>query len=157
MKLAVFSDSHGRTTGMVRIVRAVQPDLILHLGDHAWDADVLKKEFPHTPLKAVRGNCDFGSSVPETETFYCESVQVMMTHGHRYHVKTGLDSLLLAAQLSGAGLVLYGHTHIPQFRQFGNLHVLNPGTAGQGPRRTWALVEILPSGVISCRICELEE
>lgn len=157
MKLAVFSDSHGQTSGMIRIVRAVQPDLILHLGDYVRDADALQKEFPHTPLKAVRGNCDLGSSAPETELFHCESVPVMMTHGHRYHVKTGLDSLLLAARLSGAGLVLYGHTHIPKFQQFGTLHVLNPGTAGQGGRHTWALVEIQPSGVISCRICELDE
>ena len=35
-KLLVFSDSHGSTADMVRIVRSEKPDLVLHLGDHAY-------------------------------------------------------------------------------------------------------------------------
>jgi putative phosphoesterase len=157
MKLAVFSDSHGKTSAMIRTIRAEHPDLILHLGDYVRDAQTLKEEFPHTAIKAVRGNCDLGSDLPETEIFNCMSVRIMLTHGHKYHVKTGLDSLLLNAKLSDVDLVLFGHTHIARFEQYGKLHVLNPGTAGQGYKCTWASVEICPNGAILCEIHPLND
>ena len=33
MRIAVFSDTHGRTDGMIRAVRDEKPDAVIHLGD----------------------------------------------------------------------------------------------------------------------------
>lgn len=154
MKICVFSDSHGSSSAMVRAVNEHSPDLILHLGDGVRDAENIKSQFPQIPLKAVRGNCDWSSYLPEKLQFDINGVEVFMTHGHLYSVKSGLSSLLNAAHFSGAGLVLYGHTHQARYEEVGGLHVLNPGSCG-GPSASFALVTINPSGGVSCRIVVL--
>ena len=64
MKILVFSDSHGRTLGMVRAVRQQQPDAVFHLGDCERDTQRLEKEFPDLPLYRVCGNCDRAQGIP---------------------------------------------------------------------------------------------
>ena len=64
MKVAVFSDTHGVTTPMVRAIRQVRPDALVHLGDYERDTAVLLKEFPELPLYHVCGNCDYAPSAP---------------------------------------------------------------------------------------------
>lgn len=155
MKLAVFSDSHGRCDGMLRAVRAWDPDVIVHLGDHSRDAMLLKEEFPQTPVRAVRGNCDMASDLPETDQFLAGAVPVFLTHGHRYGVKTGLTALLNAAHFAGARLVLFGHTHRAEQLQTAGMLVLNPGPAGDYSRPSGALVEVDDGGAVSCRILPL--
>lgn len=152
MKIAVFSDTHGRTAGMLRAVRRVSPDILVHLGDYFRDAMTLAQEFPELPLHAVPGNCDLSARDPDTISFLAGPVTVFASHGHRYQVKYGTDSLLNAACFSGAGLVLYGHTHIAQVMQAGGVSVLNPGSAGTGEAPTFAVVEIGGDGGIVCRI-----
>jgi predicted phosphodiesterase len=55
-----------------------------------------------------------------------------MTHGHEYSVKFTLDSLLNAAHFAGVQLALFGHTHQAEYRNYGDLALLNPGSAGKG-------------------------
>lgn len=50
---------------------------------------------------------------------------------------------------------MFGHTHRALFDQIGGIFVLNPGTAGKAPRRTWAKLEITPDGTVSCDICDI--
>jgi putative phosphoesterase len=155
MKIAVFSDSHGRTDGMVKAVYDCSPDLIVHLGDYFKDAEELKKEFPQTALRAVRGNCDFLSSTPEAITINVGDAKIFITHGHRYGVKSGLGPLIREALSLNANIVIFGHTHISYYEASSGIHVLNPGTAG-GSRQapSYALVEIDKAG-ISCVILPL--
>lgn len=155
MILAVFSDTHGCTAGMLSAARRVRPDVLVHLGDNLRDSALLAQEFPELPLHAVPGNCDFARREPDTETFMAGLVTVFATHGHRYSVKYGLDSLLNAAHFSGAGLVLYGHTHVARIDYYGGMTVVNPGTSGLGPQPTFALIEISPDDRISARILNI--
>ena len=53
MNVAVFSDTHSNTGGMVRAVREEAPDAIIHLGDCIRDTRILRQEFPNIPLYAV--------------------------------------------------------------------------------------------------------
>ena len=154
MKLAVFSDTHGRTAGMCRAVRNASPDVLVHLGDYVRDAAVLRAEFPDLPLYSVSGNCDLTSNPPDTVRFLAGPVSVFATHGHRYNVKHGTDALLNAAHFSGASLVLYGHTHIARFQNIAGMSVLNPGTAG-GSAPTFAVAEIDGRGGIVCKILKI--
>lgn len=152
MILAVFSDTHGSTAGMAAAVRRVRPDILVHLGDHIRDTAVLEREFPDLPLHAVPGNCDFAAREPDPDIFFAGPVKVFATHGHRYSVKLGLDGLLNAAHFSGAGLVLYGHTHIARIDYYGGMTVVNPGTSGLGPQPSFALIEIGADDRISAKI-----
>ena len=45
IKAAVFSDTHGNIEYALAAVRGYKPDLIIHLGDHAWDADDIHLEY----------------------------------------------------------------------------------------------------------------
>ena len=155
MILAVFSDTHGSTAGMAAAARRVNPDVLVHLGDHLRDSAVLEREFPDLPLHAVPGNCDFASREPDTDTFFAGPVQVFATHGHRYSVKLGMDSLLNAAHFSGAGLVLYGHTHIARVDYYGGMTVVNPVSSGLGAKPTFALIEVSDDGRIAARILNI--
>ena len=152
MILAVFSDTHGNTAGMLSAVRRMRPDVLVHLGDNLRDSAELAREFPELPLHAVPGNCDFARREPDTDTFMAGLVTVFATHGHRYSVKYGLDSLLNAAHFSGAGLVLYGHTHIARIDYYGGMTVVNPGTSGLGPQQSFALIEVGADDRISAKI-----
>ena len=58
MKLLVLSDSHRETEHMLLAIRKERPDAVVHLGDHAADADAIAQECPYLPLYRVRGNCD---------------------------------------------------------------------------------------------------
>lgn len=155
MILAVFSDTHGCTAGMAAAARRVSPDVLVHLGDNIRDCAVLEREFPYLPLHALSGNCDFASREPDTEQFFAGPVQVFATHGHRYSVKYGLDSLLNAAHFAGAGLVLYGHTHIARVDYYGGMTVVNPGSSGLGPKPTFALIEVSDDGRVAARILNI--
>lgn len=156
MKAAVFSDTHSNTALMVEAVRRCRPDVIIHLGDHDRDTNVLRVEFPEIPLYNVCGNCDLYPAAPDTDIVPLGPVKAFITHGHLYNVEYDrLDSLVYAAQEQGAKLAMYGHTHRPLYEEIGGVKVLNPGTAGKGRKLTWALVEVFDNGGIACEIKEL--
>jgi len=136
----VFSDSHGSLEEMLHAVRVWQPDLILHLGDHALDAQELQTECG-VPVRYVKGNCDLGSPAPASNMFELDGVRIMMCHGHLHRVKMTLDSLLNAAHFSRADVVLYGHTHVAHLEETAGMLVINPGSVGSSRRRSWAKLE----------------
>ena len=150
-KIFVFSDSHGSTADMLRLVREGAPDMVLHLGDYERDCDELRRAFPGLEIRGVRGNCDVRSAGPSLVRFNVEGVRVFACHGHEYRVKSGYQTICYAALEAEADLVLFGHTHIPyRDRAFG-LELLNPGSVGMGIRRTWGLVT-LDAGEITTEI-----
>jgi len=141
INIIVFSDSHGNTEPMNEAVLRFKPDMIIHLGDHAWDADC----FTHreTSVRHVRGNCDYGSAVRETDTVVLpQGIKVVMTHGHLYSVKTGLQPILNMGRVAGADILLFGHTHRALCERWGDMLVMNPGTAGVGKGLTCGLLHI---------------
>mgnify|MGYP000820553060 CR=1 FL=1 len=155
MKYLVLSDSHGNVDNMVRAVELVKPQGIIHLGDGWRDVEELRELFPSLPLEQVPGNCDFAAREPDPDIFFAGPVKVFATHGHRYSVKLGLDGLLNAAHFSGAGLVLYGHTHIARVDYYGGMTVVNPGSSGLGTKPTFALIEVTDEGRVAARIMNI--
>ena len=156
MKIAVFSDSHGHIIPMLQTVEARNPDMILFLGDGAEDIAQIKKQFPQIPLKAVRGNCDYDSMLPNTELVLADGVVIFMAHGHLYGVKNGfLYGLALAADEAGAALAIYGHTHLARLQNVGTVTTLNPGSCGS--RIAPSFSEVVTDGIggFTCRIVNL--
>ena len=156
MKIAVFSDSHGAKRGMINAVRSYQPDQIIHLGDGFKDLEALEEEFPMIPICAVPGNCDYDCDEPDYKVVRLNGLKLFLTHGHRYAVRYGkLDTLLYAAECNECQIAMFGHTHHAVFDQIEGIFVLNPGTVGQGRDKTWAKLEIGPTGEVSCEIVEI--
>lgn len=147
MKIAVFSDTHKRISGVLRVIEGEQPDLIIHLGDHIKDAYAIAETVPGIPMECVPGNCDYAPTEPEMKLITLMGVKFMLTHGHNYRVKYETTSLLNAAYFQGADIVLFGHTHRPVNDAFKGLRIVNPGSAGQGSPATWARIE-LERGII---------
>ena len=151
MKAAVFSDTHGNNFPMLEAARASGADVLIHLGDHDRDAQLLRQLLPDTPLYSVCGNCDMNPLAPETLTVQLGPVRAFLTHGHLYNVSPWhLDSLVYAAQEQDARLAFFGHTHKPCWEELGGVTLINPGTAGKGRDLSWALVTIFDNGAISC-------
>lgn len=155
MRAAVFSDTHNNTVLMVEAVRRCRPDILIHLGDHDRDAEVLREEFPEIPLYNVCGNCDIAPIAPDTAVVPMGPVKAFITHGHLYNVNYSIDSLVYAAEEQGCKIAMFGHTHSVMQQDVGGVRVINPGTAGKGRDLTWALVEVLDNGGIACSMNEL--
>lgn len=155
MKIAVFSDTHRSIDGAIAAVRQYKPDLILHLGDHFRDALNIHMEFPYIPMEAVPGNCDYVPEEDIVKIIAPMGVKIMMTHGHTYQVKYETMPLLNAAYYQGADIVLFGHTHMPMYDLVQGLHVVNPGSAGQGRHPTWAMIELDEGKVKNIRLMDI--
>lgn len=144
VRVGVLSDTHGLLRPEVlRAFRGVAR--ILHAGD-VGDPAILTELEALAPVTAVWGNVD-GWAVRDRTAEEAEGevagLRYAVTHGHQVMPRYGR----LAARFPGAGLVVYGHTHVPALRRAGGTLLLNPGSAG--PRRAGrpvsvAVVEIRP-------------
>lgn len=130
MKIIVLSDTHGRADRVREALsRHVSYDALLFSGDGLRDmADI-------AGCIAVKGNCDsffFSDSVPSEQVLAFDGVRILLTHGHEYFVKSGLERLVARADELGADLAVFGHTHemcekyIPEGTQIGGVRVKKP-------------------------------
>lgn len=120
------------------------------------DAEKVREMFPQIPVCCVPGNCD--------GYYDDEEAYKLITLGrsrHFSHTATAMPCaaassmwLLYAAECCGAQIAMFGHTHRALSTRSAAF-VLNPGTAGKAPRRTWAKLEITPDGTVSCDICDI--
>ena len=153
MKLLVFSDSHGKSREVSRMLRRAEkggkPDMALFAGDGLYDA--LDLRYEGYIVQAVRGNCDLAvpPDVPDEMTFPAGKRLIYLTHGHRLRVKYGLTALCCRAHEVGADLAIYGHTHHQALEERDGILLLNPGALRQGE---FAVVEIGDAGAIKCRL-----
>lgn len=133
MRILVLSDSHSSLRSMRVAITALQPDAVVHLGDHYDDAVAMSEEFPHIPFHMVPGNCDRYRTPPGVHEILCYDVcgvRLYMTHGHLHGVKMTMGRLLRDARMADAAAVLYGHTHCADCHQEADgLWVMNPGAS----------------------------
>ena len=164
MKLLVVSDTHGRRDRLADLlVRHRDAEWFLFLGDGERDLpDVLPSE--RCTMVGVRGNCDSAmfSDLPEERFLDLGTYTVMMTHGHVYSVKSGIDRAIARAVERGADILCFGHTHVPLERylpkgeRIGDLvltkplWVMNPGSLGKpfDGKPSYGLVDIRGSQLL---------
>ncbi|MBE7025287.1 MAG: metallophosphoesterase family protein [Ruminococcaceae bacterium] len=127
MRIAIFSDSHGRMHNCLRAMEEVGPiDHIIHLGDTARDAEDLGAVYSHIPITYVCGNNEFCAGMDTEKWIELGGLRLFICHGHSRSVKTGLRELLHAAK--GADLVLFGHTHEAFSEKVEGVAFFNPGS-----------------------------
>jgi uncharacterized protein len=147
MKIVALSDTHAPRRWRSCPPRVAehlrQADLILHAGD-VCTAEVLDELADYAPVRAVLGNND-GPDVaawgaPETAEFDLDGLPVAMIH----------DSGPAAGRLGrmrrrfpGAGLVVFGHSHIPLDAADDGLRIFNPGSPTDRRRQPHGTIGLL--------------
>jgi uncharacterized protein len=164
MRIAVLSDTHApRFWKQCPPAVAAQlggADLILHAGD-VCTPGVLDELSAYGPTIAVLGNND-GPDVaawgaPETRQFDVEGLTVAMIHD------SGAAKGRLARmrrRFPAAGLVVFGHSHIPWNEEADGLRIFNPGSPTDRRRQpcgTMGLLEVRRGGVSRAEIIEVTE
>lgn len=149
MKIIVLSDVHGdRARARQVLMSQSKAEVVIFCGDGQWDVEQLKSEFPEKAFYMVRGNCDWGSSLPLQDVINLEGVKIFFTHGHTYQVKMTEYDVKSAANSCGATVLLYGHTHNAVNYYEEGLYVMNPGSCS-GYGASYGIVEILPKGILT--------
>ena len=136
--LLVMSDSHGDEDN-VRWAMEKHPDAsrVIHLGDGAGEQAIIREASARN--LCVAGNCDWYSDAPVKQIVEIDGIQLLLTHGHEYRVKSRLDTLAYAAEAAGVQAALFGHTHRQANIFAGNVYLINPGSIRAGE---YALVKI---------------
>lgn len=151
MRVLVVSDSHGMIGRLGNILMAAEAegplDAVIHLGDGYCDLD----EFAQNglpPRYQVAGNCDLGRDGQQEIITLC-GARLLLTHGHRYQVRQGVESLLGEARQEKVQAALYGHTHLQKCQWEGGLLLLNPGAAMDG---RYAILRINRLGAVEAQL-----
>jgi uncharacterized protein len=122
-------------------------DLILHAGD-VCTAPVLDELAQYAPVTAVVGNND---GPAETASLAIDGLPVAMIHDSG--PATGRLARL-RARFPAAGLVVFGHSHIPMdvTSDDGDLRIFNPGSPTDRRRQPHGTLGVL--GIADGRVAE---
>ena len=129
-------------------------DLVLHAGD-LMDPALLHELATYAPVRAVHGNLDPpDADLPETQEFEFGGVRIAMIHdsGRREGRRKRLGR-----RFPDAGVVIFGHSHIPLLEDEDGLLLLNPGSPTdkrRQPEYTFALLRV-EEGSVRAEILEL--
>lgn len=142
MRVLVISDSHGNYAHAFKAHQLAGPvDHIVHLGDGCEDARMMEEAL-EVPVHRVAGNCDLDRHVPAELTLELEGCRVLLTHGYRQQVKSGLSLLIQRGEQLDASVVLYGHTHQAQVLSTDGMLLVNPGALKEGMPGSYAIVTV---------------
>jgi uncharacterized protein len=142
MRLLVISDSHGNYPFALKAHELAGPvDHIIHLGDGAEDA-LLMAQALGVPVIQVAGNCDPDPRLPQELILDFGPCRLLLTHGNRQMVKTGLRQLVDKGIEVEATVVLYGHTHRSAVQTESGMLLVNPGALRQGFPGSYAILTL---------------
>ena len=173
MKLLIASDLHGSDYYVNQLRRRLAeetPERLVLLGDLLYHgprndlprdydtkscADRLNALTP--PPIAIRGNCDgevdqMVLSFPVLADFavlFADGYSLFLTHGHH------LDEA--KAHLCAGDVLLYGHTHVPDFTRADGVTLVNPGSVSipkNGSRHSFLVFD---SGALAWKDVETGE
>ncbi len=125
--IGLISDTHGLLRPEALHVLNGS-DLIIHAGD-IGNPDIIPQLTSIAPVRAIRGNIDKGAwalSFPETEIVIVNDAMLL-------YVLHNIDDLDLDPAAAGFRVIIYGHSHKPEFHRKNGVLYINPGSAG--PRR----------------------
>ncbi len=149
MRILVISDSHGDYNSVRNAVLAhMDAEVIIHCGDGERESENLRRDFPDKAVYSVKGNCDWGSTLPIEETITLGGKKIMYTHGHAYSVKSGYSMIKNEARRRGADILLFGHTHNALNEYEDGLYIMNPGSI-HGWMSSYGIIDITDKGIMT--------
>lgn len=151
MRVLVLSDLHGRKSRFEQALDE-QPsaEAVLFLGDGLAAAQELSTFYSGKKFYFVSGNCDFNALEPTTKILALNGAKILMTHGHKYGVKSSYAHLLQAAKEQACKIAVYGHTHIAHKCYRDGVYLLNPGClCGDRAKPSYGIIDILPQGILT--------
>jgi len=155
MKAVVISDTHipSRAKDIPKVIweEIETADLIIHAGDFTT-VDFYVQLKSVKPVRAVHGNMDeieLYHLLNEKEIFQLEGVRVGLTHG--FGAPYGIEKRVLKMfEKDHVDLVIFGHSHIPLFKEVKGVKLLNPGTPTDtiyARRQSYAVLHIQDSSI----------
>jgi uncharacterized protein len=159
MRVIALADTHAprrwRSCPPLVAGQLRQADLILHAGD-VCTASVLDELASYAPVRAVLGNND-GPDVaawgaPDSLELDLDGLRVAMVHDSG---QAAGRIARMRRQFPGAGLVLFGHSHIPLDQSGDGLRIFNPGSPTdrrRQPRGTLGVLLIEDGQLTEARI-----
>lgn len=161
MLLAILSDTHSRTTTIVRALNIIADrgaDLILHCGD-IEDAESVRL-FPAC-THFVFGNCDFdragireavqdiGATVHEPfGHLELEGTKLAFVHGDDKHLLRDLE------HADAFDFLFHGHTHVAAEHCAGRTRVINPGALHRARPKTFVFLDLTTGAVESVPVAD---
>jgi putative phosphoesterase len=127
-RVLVVSDTHGYLHQVLPAVPLDQVDAILFAGDGYDEAmATFDRHGVRDRVYAVAGNCDGRPAFADCEVTLA-GWPVWITHGDRWGVKSGYDTIAREALRRGARLVVFGHSHKAFYEHRHGVHLFNPGS-----------------------------
>jgi putative phosphoesterase len=127
-RLLVISDSHGFLHRFLPALPLDRFDAILFAGD---GYDEAMTTFDHHGVRdrvyAVAGNCDGRPAFADCDVTL-GGWPIWITHGDRWGVKHGYDTIASEASRRGARLVVFGHSHVAHHEERQGVQLFNPGS-----------------------------
>jgi uncharacterized protein len=162
MQVLVIADTHltlGARLPDAVLALADRADHVLHAGD-LTTLDVLDTLEALAPVTAVCGNVDdarAAARLPHQVRLELAGVQVAMVHDagprERRHER-------LRGRHPDAGVIVYGHTHLPELATLADgCVIVNPGSSTQrrrAPTHTVAWLELADGAVSAADIVHLD-
>ncbi len=150
MKIMIISDTHRERRNFYKVLEREKPiDLLVHCGDLQMD-ELELGSMAGCRVEAVAGNMDFDAGLPREKVFQIGAYKVFLTHGHLYGAHFDDGELRRVGEEEGADIVMFGHTHCPQIKRYGDMVILNPGSIAfprQADRKpTYAVMTIDEAG-----------
>jgi uncharacterized protein len=121
-------------------------DLTVHTGD-VCTVEALQRLKALGPVLAVCGNNEapaLGSQLPDAVEFHFGEFRCLVTHGH-LEPGSGASGSVRRAYAGKYDLVIYGHSHMPEWKEDSGTWFLNPGSPTQrrrAPVKTFAELRI---------------
>jgi hypothetical protein len=159
MRVAVLSDTHAPRRWKAcppEVARRLEGvDLILHAGD-VCRAAVLEELAAFAPVRAVLGNNDEPDvaawGAPETLELDLDGLPVAMVHDAG---PAPGRARRLRRRFPGAGLVVFGHSHVPLDLTAEGVRIFNPGSPTdrrRQPRGTIGLLRVVDGRLVEAGI-----
>ena len=163
MLIAVIADTHlprsARRLPDACVERIAEADLLLHAGDFSTLEVLRELEAIGPPVAGVQGNVDSADLrrlLPAERVVDAEGARIGMIHDAG--PRTGRLERLRRHFGDRAGVVVFGHSHLPLHEQAPDgFQILNPGSPTErrrAPRHTMGLIHA-GAGLLSCELVDL--
>jgi len=156
MKIGVVSDSHRDFEYLNRAIKIFQQEqvqLIIHLGDDYQDIGDTARGIKVVKVPGIYDPEYTLDSVPNRRVIELAGFKILLTHSIQSNDKKtpATLSLMELAKKENAGVIFYGHTHIPSAEEKDGCIWLNPGHIKSDDKRgfppSYALVSIEPGRI----------